>query len=280
MTTEWLSSTFQNELKDRYTDSEIGHLLSIFVEEILGLNRIQFRSWNGNLTQEQKLAFNNAISQLKQGQPYQQIIGKTVFFGQTFLVNEHTLIPRPETEELLEIAIDNIRTLKKETLKIIDIGTGSGIIPIILKKNFPTAKIFSVDISQNALDVAKENAKIHQVAIHFIHQDFLTMVFNQTYDIIISNPPYIDISEQPEIESSVKDFEPNIALFSPTDDALLFYRKIAKDASLYLRKKGMIFLEINQKLGKETAGLFQKFSSVKLIKDLSLNDRFIVVKKD
>jgi release factor glutamine methyltransferase len=195
------------------------------------------------------------------------------------------LIPRPETEELLEIAIDKIKNQFvilndiKKTIKILDIGTGSGIIPITLKKHFPEAEVSAMDISEKALEIAKKNATFHQTEINFIEADYLNDELAEKYDVIISNPPYIGIEENVEIAASVKDFEPNIALFSPTKDALLFYRKIAKDCLNYLNENGLFFLEINQKLGNETLDLFQEFSEKKLIKDLSDNDRFVVGRK-
>lgn len=272
-----LKILFQEKLSSLYTAAEIEQLLYIFVEEILGLNRFQFRNWNGGLSNEQYNLFINSVLQLKEGKPYQYIIGKAEFFGETFFVDENTLIPRPETEELLELAIDEIQKKGLQNPKILDIGTGSGVIPIILKKYFPEAEICSMDISSKALEVAKRNAEFHKVEINFVENDYLKNCLSEKYDVIISNPPYIAIEENAEIEHSVKGFEPNLALFSPNEDALIFYRKISQDAENHLKKNGLIFLEINQKYGKETADLFQKFVSVRLLKDLSENDRFVIV---
>ena len=187
---------------------------------------------------------------------------------------------------MLEIAISKIKNISASTslnatkkLKILDIGTGSGIIPITLKKHFPKAEIHAMDISGKALDIAKKNADFHKTEINFIQADFLNSDLSENYDVIISNPPYIGINENIEIEDSVKGFEPNIALFSPTSDALIFYRKIAKDCEKYLNESGLFFLEINQKLGKETLALFQNFSKNELVKDLSGNERFVIGKK-
>lgn len=272
-----LKILFQEKLSSLYTAAEIEQLLYIFVEEILGLNRFQFRNWNGGLSNEQYNLFINSVLQLKEGKPYQYIIGKAEFFGETFFVDENTLIPRPETEELLELTIDEIQKKGLQNPKILDIGTGSGVIPIILKKYFPEAEICSMDISSKALEVAKRNAEFHKVEINFMENDYLKNCLSEGYDVIISNPPYIAIEENAEIEHSVKGFEPNLALFSPNEDALIFYRKISQDAENHLKKNGLIFLEINHKYGKETADLFQKFVSVRLLKDLSKNDRFVIV---
>ena len=225
--------------------------------------------------------FVKVTEELKKGKPYQQILGYTEFYGNRFFVDENVLIPRPETEELLELAINKIRDSRFEIrdFKILDVGTGSGIIPITLKKYFPDAEISAIDISEKALEIAQKNADFHQTEIKFLQADYLNTDLTEKYDVIISNPPYIGIDENTEIEDSVKGFEPNIALFSPTSDALIFYRKIAKDANKFLNEKGMIFLEINQKLGKETLELFKNFSESELVKDLSGNDRFVMGRK-
>ncbi|WP_374445093.1 peptide chain release factor N(5)-glutamine methyltransferase [Epilithonimonas sp.] len=290
---------FQNELSDLYSKSEIEELFAIFCEHFLELNKVELRfNLDKDLSEVESQKLSETISELKTGKPFQQILGETEFFGMKFFINEHVLIPRPETEELLELAINKIkeqgqkevidstqtdssRTLKHSDtqLKILDIGTGSGIIPIVLKKHFPDADISAIDISEDALKIASENAKLHNTEINFIQKDYLNEDLDKIYDVIISNPPYIGIDENPEIEDSVKGFEPNIALFSPTSDALIFYKKIAGGAENHLSEKGMIFLEINQKLGNETLELFHNFSESALSKDISGNDRMIFVKK-
>lgn len=236
--------------------------------------------------QERKLVnlaseFEKVTEELKKGKPYQQILGYTEFYGNRFFVDENVLIPRPETEELLELAINKIRDSRFEIrdFKILDVGTGSGIIPITLKKHFPDAEVFAIDISEKALEIARKNATFHKTEINFIQADYLNTDLTENYDVIISNPPYIGIDENIEIEDSVKGFEPNIALFSPTSDALIFYRKIAKDCENHLNENGLFFLEINQKLGKETLELFRNFSESELVKDLSGNDRFVMGRK-
>ncbi len=300
---------FQNELSKRYSKPEIEELFSIFCEHDLELNKVELRfNLDKDLSDVDSEKFLEAISELKTGKPFQQILGEAQFFGMKFFLNEHVLIPRPETEELLELAIDKLRgsgfktqgfsngitfpqpdTQQPETnnrqLKILDIGTGSGIIPVVLKKHFPYAEVSAIDISPDALKIAKKNADLHHTEIQFIQKDYLNEIFdsnlteNKVFDIIISNPPYIGIDENVEIDDSVKGFEPNIALFSPTSDALIFYRKIAKEADRILSENGMIFLEINQKLGSETLELFRDFSEAELLKDISGNDRMIFVKK-
>ncbi|MDO5616853.1 MAG: peptide chain release factor N(5)-glutamine methyltransferase, partial [Cruoricaptor ignavus] len=272
---------FKEQLSAQYTDTECAELYSIFIQKIAGLDRFQQnRQSEQSLSEKEKESLEDAILKLKIGQPFQQILGETEFYGFLFFVNEHVLIPRPETEELLEFAINEIKnsTFQNQDFKILDIGTGSGIIPIVLKKHFPKAKISAIDISENALNVAKKNAEFHHMEINFIKKDFLSENLAESFDIIISNPPYIGKDEEVEIADSVKHFEPNIALFSPTSDTLIFYRKIADFAEKSLTENGMIFLEINQKLGEETLALFQKFKEKKLLKDLSGNDRIVFVR--
>ena len=287
MTILELKRHFKNALSERYTEAESAQIFTIFFYEKTGLDRFQQRRFSHQeILKSDEEEFLSLIEQLKSGKPYQQVLGHTEFFKLKFLVNEHVLIPRPETEELLEIIISEISSHLKNknissvsNLKILDIGTGSGVIPIVLKKKFPKAKVFALDVSKEALKIAKQNAEIHKAEIEFIEADYLNTELSENFDIIISNPPYIGKEEQHEIHESVKDFEPNIALFSPTKDALIFYRKIAKDCSEHLREEGMFLLEINQKLGQETLDLFKNFSEKKLLKDLSDNDRFVIGRK-
>jgi len=279
MTIADFKNKFKRDLSELYTDSETDFLYSVFVEKILGLNQIQQRMMSDQkLSDVNENQFQNILSELKTGKPYQHILGETEFYGMTFFVNENVLIPRPETEELLEMAIQKIQSsdFDVQGLKILDIGTGSGVIPLVLKKHFPEANISSIDFSERALEIAKKNAEFHQLEVNFIRADYLNFDLNENYDVIISNPPYIGIEEEKEIEDSVKGFEPTMALFSPTSDALIFYKKIAEDSIKHLNKNGFLFLEINQKLGDETLELYQNiFSNAELIKDLSENNRFI-----
>lgn len=279
MTILELKTLFTENLSSHFTTSEGAELYSIFIEKELGYNKFQQRqSENEILSEKQIENFRALISELKTGKPFQQILGETEFYGLKFFVDENVLIPRPETEELLELAIEKIkaRSLKSEVIKILDIGTGSGIIPIVLKKHFPQAEISAIDFSEKALKTAKRNADFHEVEINFIHQDYLNADLTEIYEVIISNPPYIGMEEEVEIADSVKEFEPKMALFSPTSNALIFYEKIAKDCENHLAKNGMVFLEINQKLGNETRELFvDVLSEVELLKDISGNERFV-----
>lgn len=282
MTIFALQEKFRTELGPIYSASEINELFVIFSEKYLGLSKIELRTgMDEQLSAEQEVLFDEALRNLHLGMPYQQILGEADFFSQKFVIDKHVLIPRPETEELLELAIQQIKNseLNMFPLRILDIGTGSGIIPIILKKHFPLATVEAIDFSENALKIAKLNAEKHETDIHFIFGDYLSLELKENYDIIISNPPYISIDEAIEIDNSVKDFEPKMALFSPHQDALVFYRKIAEDAKTNLNENGFIFLEINQKLGAETLQLFEEFPKQELLKDISGNYRMILVQK-
>lgn len=279
MTIKKLKELFYQNLSSLYTPNECSELFSIFSEKILGYNKVSL-----NLFSEEKISptqekdFLHSISELKTGKPYQQILGEAYFFGRSFFVNENTLIPRPETEELVELTLSKIKN-KNEKINILDIGSGSGCIPITLAHYLPNAQITSIDISEKALEVAKKNNAFHQTKVNFIQKDYLNESLEDTYDIIISNPPYIDTTEETELHYSVKNFEPHLALFAPKNRALAFYEKIAQDCEKHLAQNGLLFLEINQKLGNETLSLFHHLAGKQLVKDLSGNDRFVICKK-
>jgi len=270
-----LQQLYSKELTLLYSESEIQKLFIYLAEEYLQYNSIQLKMYaDQDVDNPQELQFTLALEQLKSGKPYQQILGKAYFYGEEFLVNENVLIPRPETEELIEVILDKLPADKK--LKILDIGTGSGCIAITIAKYFEQANVYALDYSEKALEMAKKNAVLHNVNIHFIQQDYLNTELSEVFDVIISNPPYIGTEEEVDIENSVKDFEPMMALFAPQNDVLAFYRKIASDTDNKLADGGHIFLEINQKLGPETLELYKnKLSEAYLLKDISDNDRMI-----
>ena len=285
---------FNETLKTIYPITEIDSFFFLLLEEYLGFRRVDIvLKSDFKITQETLNLLQSATKQLEQEVPLQYIIGKTEFYGLPFVVNKHVLIPRPETEELVAWVVSEssrfktFNTSTKQTtetkqLKILDIGTGSGCIPISLKKQLPFAKISAIDISEEALSVAKKNAVLNNVDIHFILQDILkTVALDQHYDIIISNPPYVRESEKKELKNNVLKNEPHVALFVENDNPLIFYAKIAELAKKYLNKNGLLFFEINQYLGTETIDLVNKkgLKNIQLKKDMFGNDRIVVASK-
>lgn len=219
------------------------------------------------------------LDQLKKEVPVQYLLGKTNFYGLDFEVNENVLIPRPETEELVEWIInENANTDKFKKLKILDIGTGSGCIAVSLAKNLPNAEVYAIDVSKKALETAKRNAVNNNVEVTFMFQDILELeALKHNFDIIVSNPPYVRNLEKVEIKKNVLEYEPHLALFVDDHDALVFYKKIASLAQKNLLENGQLFFEINQYLGEEMTDLLEKmnFNNVELRKDIYDNDRMI-----
>lgn len=223
--------------------------------------------------------WNSILEQLKKEIPIQYLLGKTSFYGLEFGVNGTVLIPRPETEELVEWIIESQNPKAKIPMqKILDIGTGSGCIAISLAKNIPNARVFAIDVCDKALATAKKNAEINSVNVTFLEKNILeTDDLEEQFDIIVSNPPYVRELEKQEIKKNVLDHEPHLALFVQDHDALIFYQKIAKLAQKNLHEKGQLFFEINQYLGTETLVLLEKmnFKNIELRKDIYGNDRMI-----
>jgi release factor glutamine methyltransferase len=236
--------------------------------------------------------WNLILAQLKKEIPIQYILGTTEFFGLKFNVNENVLIPRPETEELVDWIIENLKieawtdekmeglkdsgVERHREVKVLDIGTGSGCIAISLAKNIPNARVFAIDVSAKALEVAKKNAEMNEVSVTFLEKNILeTEDLLEQFDLIVSNPPYVRNLEKEEIKKNVLDNEPHLALFVDDLDALIFYRKIALLATKNLSFGGQLFFEINQYLGKEMIDLLNQlgFQNVKLRKDIYGNDR-------
>ena len=257
------------------------------LEEYLNFKRIDIvLKSNFNISSEVLTLLKSSTKLLEQEIPIQYIIGKTEFYGFPFILNEHVLIPRPETEELVTFILDKVsklesyHTIKKEnTIKILDIGTGSGCIPIALKKSLPLAEISALEKSNKALRIAKKNTHLNKVDINLIQQDILkTTQLNNTYDIIVSNPPYVRESEKKEIKNNVLNNEPHMALFVEDNNPLIFFDKIAELAKNHLTKNGLLFFEINQYLGKETVDLLRLkgFNTIELKKDIFGHDRVII----
>lgn len=271
-------SYFINEIAPVVDFSEAESFFYIILEHLHQLKRIDL-ALNPNLemSANQLLLWNDIVNELKTQKPIQYILGETEFFGLKFIVNENTLIPRPETEELVDLILKCEQT-KNQNLKILDIGTGSGCISIALAKNLSNAQVFALDVSEKALEIAQINAKSNNVDVTFLHQNILeTTNLQQQFDIIVSNPPYVRNLEKAEINKNVLGFEPHLALFVEDTDALLFYRKIAQLALVNLTKNGSLYFEINQYLGQETVQLLDDmgFKNIQLLKDVYGNDRMI-----
>jgi release factor glutamine methyltransferase len=219
------------------------------------------------------------LKELSTGKPLQYVLGHTEFYGLPFKVNPSVLIPRPETEELVEWVLKS--DLPQTDISLLDIGTGSGCIAISLKKNLPNATVWAMDVSADALKTAKENAKLNDVEVNFIEADILNLTHNSQLathnNIIISNPPYVTPTDKDLMHTNVTDFEPHTALFVPQDDPLLFYKAIADLAAKNLVKGGLLFFEINESYGNKTAEMLKEkqFKQVELRKDLSGRDRMI-----
>jgi release factor glutamine methyltransferase len=262
-----------------YGENEAKSLTFLLLEHFSGVSKTDI-VFNKKI--EQVFDYQNVIKRIKSQEPVQYVIGETEFYGRKFNVTSDTLIPRPETEELVHSVVSTLKREAKHTkqLRILDIGTGSGCIAITLACELPKAEVYAYDISENALKIAQENANRNQVNISFEQRDILQ--FSETnpaekFDIIVSNPPYVMDSEAKEMHKNVLDFEPYLALFVPDDDALIFYEAIVNFAVNNLTFKGLCVVEINQQLGLETAELFwnKGFSYVEVIKDLSGKDRFV-----
>ena len=210
------------------------------------------------------------VRDLKKQKPLQYILGETEFYGMKFKMNEHTLIPRPETEELVGWI------LKEEFSSALDIGTGSGCIAITLAKN-TNAKITAIDVSEDALQVAKENARINEVEINFLQQDILETTSLPKVDVIVSNPPYVLESEKQKMKTTVLQYEPHLALFTPDKEPLLFYKKIGNLSAKSLNCGGKLFFEINEQYGAEISEMLSKigFVDIALKKDINDKDRMI-----
>ena len=272
---------FFDSLKNVQDEQEIESFFFILTEYLHNLKRVDVAlNPNFELSDEEVEKWNTILVELQQEKPIQYITGEAWFYGLRFEVNENTLIPRPETEELVEFILKETSNfqLPASSLNILDIGTGTGCIPISLKVNLPQANVSAIDISEKALEVAKRNAASNKAEINFIQANILEVLdLNQNFDIIVSNPPYVRNLEKQEIKKNVLDYEPHLALFVEDTDALLFYRKIAQLALKNLSPNGLLFFEINQYLGKETVELLQNlgFKNIELKKDIYGNDRMI-----
>ncbi len=261
MTLAEIKISIKQLLSKKIESIELNSLMGILIEEVTGWNRVQqVVEINTPLTEAQINNFNSYSTALLNDKPIQYILGKAWFMGRSFMVNEHVLIPRPETEELIEWVVDYAHIIAKP-LQLLDIGTGSGCIAISLKKALPNCSLSAMDISAEALTVAKNNAASLETSIEFIEQDIIHQTtLPQVFDVMVSNPPYIPIREKINMKAQVKNYEPLIALFVPNEDPLVFYRAIAQVAKKYLAPRGQLFFEIHYDQGKAILQLLDEMN--------------------
>ena len=286
---------FINQLSFLNDEGEAESFFYLILENLHQLKRIDLALQpNLELSDVNYKKWEKIVSEIKTNKPIQYILGETEFYGLEFKVNKYTLIPRPETEELVALILTDLRSLQplKSNLHLLDIGTGSGCIAISLAKNLPNAMVSAIDVSDKALEMAEKNAESNSVEVNFILADILSLndlsqlavhnsQFATKFDVIVSNPPYVRNLEKHEIKPNVLEFEPHLALFVEDNDALLFYRKITELALENLSENGRLYFEINQYLGKETVELLEKlgFKNIELKKDIYGNDRTISCRK-
>ncbi|MCH4553007.1 peptide chain release factor N(5)-glutamine methyltransferase [Aestuariibaculum lutulentum] len=282
-----IQQQYHQELDLIYGKEEVDSFFFLLIESFYGMTRIKL-AIDSEASVENGAKMLEALEQLKDEQPIQYIIGETEFFGLPFKVNPYTLIPRPETEELVEWIIKHQPKLNHETLNILDIGTGSGCIAISLAKNIPTAKVYALDVSPGALSTAKQNAELNNVSIEFIEANILNSETwsddfkNEKFSIIVSNPPYVREQEKQLMKPNVLNNEPHLALFVKDENPLLFYKAIAQFASTNLEPQGALFFEINEFLGREMIHLLttNNFVNIQLKQDIFKKDRMIKGEKN
>ncbi|WP_418604364.1 peptide chain release factor N(5)-glutamine methyltransferase [Hwangdonia sp.] len=299
MTAKDIQNKFHEALDTIYNKEEVDSFFFMLIDSYYKISRIQL-AMAPDFKIENKDEILNALEALKQEKPIQYILGETEFFGLPFKVNKNVLIPRPETEELVEWVIsefkNNIQNYhteggKSKAFRILDIGTGSGCIAISLAKNLSNAKVYALDVSEKALKIAKQNAELNQVEIEFIEADILRAedqrakteavwdlgFENIKFDIIVSNPPYVREQEKMQIKNNVLNNEPHLALFVKDENPLLFYDAISRFATHKLSDNGMLFFEINEYLGNDMIRLLndKRFKNIELKQDIFRKDRMI-----
>ena len=277
-----LKINFTTVLQGVYDKEEVHCFFYILCDFFLQYSRFEVSMALDTIVSAKNITvFEKALLRLKKQEPIQYILGTTEFYGLTFKVNKNTLIPRPETEELVDWVLSNLHD-KDRVLEILDIGTGSGCIAISIAKNIPTARVSGLDISEKTLEVAQGNAVKNQVLVSFFKKDILeTTAFKDKYDVMVSNPPYVRQLEKKAMKANVLDYEPGLALFVPNEDPLLFYRKIAQLAMVSLQTRGWLYFEINEYLSKEMDVLLKDigFANIEIKKDFREVPRMIKCQK-
>lgn len=275
-----IQDIFHKELDLIYGKEEVDSFFFMILDDYFNIFRIELAlKPELSITKEEQGPMFKALDDLKNEKPIQYILGKTEFFGLQFKVNNHVLIPRPETEELVDWILQNANI--ESELRILDVGTGSGCIAISLAKHLVNSKIIALDISSEALELAKENANLNNVDVKFVQANILDKNINFTrdkkFDIIVSNPPYVKMKDKDQIKPNVLNYEPHLALFVEDKDPLKFFRSISKFAIANLNKEGLLFFEINEYLGNKVKKLLkdQEFRNIELRKDIFGKDRMI-----
>jgi release factor glutamine methyltransferase len=266
---------FHQKLAGLYEAREIENIFAWLCHDRFRLNRNEIKSEGVRLSESELLDFRSVVKRLQTNEPLQYVLGKTEFYNCEILLNRHVLIPRPETEELVDLIFKSIG----RELTILDIGTGSGCIPIALKKAKPTCQLIGLDISHEALDIAQKSALLNEVDILFYQADILTNNLENLpqFDLIISNPPYVLESDKIDMSKNVLDFEPHLALFVPDHDPLRFYRRIAEVGLSKLNPNGFLYFEIHERFGQETLEMLNAlgYSNGEIIKDMQSKDRMV-----
>ena len=271
----------RDALKRYYSDSEALALAKMLLVEVFGFSTLElYGGKDKEFSEKHRSVLTEMIRRLQKNEPIQYIIGIESFFGLIFEVNPNVLIPRPETQELVSWIIEDYQS--DESIRILDIGTGSGCIPISLAKQLSKAEVESWDISEGALEVASRNCERNGVKVLLRQKDILKAApEGDLYDVIVSNPPYITNKEKTDMEANVLDWEPSLALFVPDEDPLLFYRKIAQLGCDMLKEGGSLYFEINRAYGEETVLMLKElgYAQIELKKDSWGNDRMIKAKR-
>lgn len=266
---------FFNKLSNNYDSGELNTIFYLFIDHFLNISKIDFLiNTEYKINQENLSLFNKKLKELNNDRPIQYVIGKILVSDLTFIVNENVLIPRPETIELCEW----IKSFNFQEVRILDIGTGSGLIAILLKKKLSKSIVDACDISLKSLEIAKKNASINNLNIDFFSLDILNENINRNrYDVIVSNPPYVSTSDKDKMHRRVVEFEPNNAIFVNNNDPLIFYDQIAQKAKKSLNKKGFIFFECNSDYisGINDILLKNSFSNIEIRSDFRNNKRMI-----
>ena len=272
-----LFQDFVSRIKLQESRDEIQSIGYLVFETVFGLSKAEILTGK-NITGESSISrLNEIVLRINAHEPVQYILGEASFYGRMFSVNPAVFIPRPETEELVHVVLDYARLTQKKSCRIVDIGTGSGCIAVTLSMELPGADVFAVDVSEGALAVASSNARKFGANVQFRPLDILQQNLGFAADIIVSNPPYIELGERASMPRNVVQYEPALALFVDSTDPLLFYKAIVGKAKASLNRNGLLAMEINERLGKEARELFldHSFQDVQILQDVFGKDRIV-----